>query len=487
MVRRGDFVGVVAEREYDAIRAAKALEVEWTKSEILYDERTQFADLRRAPVLQEQTNFNSGDVCAAIARGKRVLKADYNFAYQLHAILGPSCAIADVTRDAATVWSGTQWPHGLRGDLAQMLGLPLEQVRVIWREASGSYGRLGCDDAAGDAALMSQIVGKPVRVQWTREEEHGWEPVAAGATITVEAALGADGKLEAFDYVQWSSTHDNSERGNLLAWKLIGTAPGYDRLTGNIYNLPYDVAHKRGRSIFVEPTFRTIYLRGPGSVQSHFATETLMDELAEAAGVDPIEFRARYLADRDRAVLQAVAQLAQWTPRTKPPRPANAPVLRGRGMAFARYGLRDTLAAIVADVEVERESGRVRVTRVHVAQDCGFMVNPDGVLNQVQGNIIHAVSRALKEELHYTHAHVTTLNWDQYEVLRFNEIPEIKVELIQRTDLPPSVVGEIASVPTPAAIANAIYEATGRRIREAPFTPARIKALLAGQPSRHVA
>ena len=481
IVRRGDFVGVVADREECAVAAARQLKVQWTPSGILGDERTQFIDLRQAKVIHEQVNFECGDVQAAIGRSHRVLKSDYHFAPQLHAMLGPSCAVADVTRNAATIWSGSQWPQGLRADLAQMLGLPAERVRVIWREASGSYGRLGCDDAAADAALMSQIIGQPVRVLWTREDENAWEPVSAATTISLEGALGEHGRIAAIDYVQWSSTHDNSERGNTIAWRLIGTAPGYDRLTGNIYGLEYDIKNKRGRSIFVPPTFRTIYLRGPGSVQSHFATESFMDELAGLAGVDPIEFRLRHLGERDREVLQTAARLAGWKPRAAEAKSATVGrVLRGKGVAFCRYGLRDTIVAVVAEVEVDRATAEARARRVWVAQDCGFMVNPDGVLNQVQGNIVHAVSRALKEELHYTQARVTSLNWDQYETLRFCEIPEIRVELIQRTDLPPSVVGEIASVPTVAAIANAIFDATGKRIREAPFTPARMRVMLEG-------
>jgi CO/xanthine dehydrogenase Mo-binding subunit/aerobic-type carbon monoxide dehydrogenase small subunit (CoxS/CutS family) len=482
VLRRGNFVGVVAEREYDAIRAARELKTVWTTSEILCDQAVQFQALRQTEVIEEQVNFNSGDVDRALARSTRVLKADFHYAYQLHAMLGPSCAVADVTADGATVWSGSQYPPGLRDDLAAMLEKPASQVRVIFRETAGTYGRLGCDDAAADAALMSQMTGRSVRVQWSRQDENVWEPVAAAVTISLQGSVGADGRVDLLDYRQWSSTQDNSERGNLLAWKLIGTAPGYDRLTGNIYGLIYDIANKRGRSVFVRPTFRTIYLRGPGSVQSHFATESFLDELAAAASVDPIEFRLRHLESaRDREVLQTAARLAQWEPRTAP-RAANGGerITRGRGVGFAHYGLRETIVAVIADVEVDRTSGEVWVTQVCVAQDCGFMVNPDGVLNQVQGNVIHAVSRALKEELRYSRARVTSLDWDKYHTLRFPEIPEIKVELIQRLNMPPSVVGEIASVPMIGAIANAICDASGVRMREAPFTPERVLRALKG-------
>jgi len=476
VVSRANFVGVVAVREEVAVEAAKLLKTEWSKSELLYDEPTQFDEIRNAPVVAEQVNFSVGDPAALIGASERSLKADFHFACQLHAMLGPSCAVADVRPDAATIWSGTQWPNGDRGDIAAMLGLPAERVRLVWCEAAGSYGRLGCDDAAADAALVSQIVGRPVRVQWSRRDENGWEPVSAPTTISVEAAVDANGRLTAFDYRQWSSTHASAERGSHVAWTLLETAPGYDRLTGNIYNLVYEIDHKRGRSTFVEPTFRTIYLRGPGSVQSHFATESFIDELAHFARIDPIEFRLRHLPGRDREVIRAAADLAGWKPRAVPRSdPPSGGLLRGRGFAYAKYGVTDTLVAMVADVAVDAETWHVQVERVFVAHDCGFVVNPDGVLNQVQGNVVQGVSRSLIEEVHYSRARITSLDWNGYPVVRFQQVPRIEIELIQRHDMAPSVVGEVSSIPCPAAIANAIFDATGKRLRTVPFTPARLR------------
>ena len=228
--------------------------------------------------------------------------------------------------------------------------------------------------------------------------------------------------------------------------------------------------------VFVRPTFRTIYLRGPSGFQSHFATESVVDELALAARADPVEFRLRHLPERDWEVLSAVARLADWTPRTAPPSPAPGDrMLRGRGVAYPRYGLSPSYIAMVADVAVDRETGRIQVTKVFVAQDCGLIVNPDGVLNQAQGNVVHAVSRALKEEVHFSAARIVTLDWALYPVLRFTEVPEIQVELIQRLYHPPSVAGEIATMPAAAAIANAIFDATGKRLRTVPFTPERVR------------
>lgn len=476
IVRRGDFVGVVAEREDIAVRATRQLRVQWEHSEVLGEQRDQFAALRGARQIEEQVTFDKGDVTEAIASSAHTLEADFHLGYQLHAMLGPSCAVADVGSHGATIWSGSQWPQGDRADLAQMLELPFDDVRLIWREAAGSYGRLGCDDAAADAAIMSQIVGRPVRVQWTRADENGWEPVGAGVSISVKGALDGQGRLHAIDYRQWSASHSYAEKGNFVAWRLIGTAPGHDRLSGAIGDLPYDIENQRARCVFVEPTFRTIYFRCPGSFQSHFATESLIDELALMAGADPIEFRLPLLGERERAVLNAVKKLAGWKPGAhRKAIPAGERILKGRGVAFARHGVRATMVAIVADVSVDRETGRVLVTDVFVAQDCGLIVNPDGVLNQVQGNIIQAISRSVKEELRYSLARITSLNWYSYPVLRFSEIPEIKVDLISRDDMPPSPVGEVATVPTAAAIANAIFSATGKRLREVPFTPERVR------------
>lgn len=475
IVRRESFLGVVAEREEIAIEAARRLKADWSETAPLYNEQTQFAELRRVPVVAEQTGFAKGDAAAAIAQAHRRYEADFHFAYQLHAMLGPSCAVADVRNDRATIWSGSQWPNGDRVDIAAMLGMPAENVRLIYREAAGSYGRLGCDDAAADAALMSKLAGKPVRVQWSRRDENGWEPVSAMMSMNVRAAMDESGALAALDYIQWSSTHASAERGNHVAWNLIGTAPGNDRLEGYLHGLHYDLAHKRGRTMFVAPTLRTMYLRGPGSVQSHFAIESAIDELAHAAGIDPIDYRMRHLPPRDREVLRAVADLSGWDPAVRRgTSPVDGRSRLGRGVAYTCSGVRPTYVGVVVDARVDLDDGKVSIDKVFVAHDCGYMVNPDGVLNQVQGNIVHALSRALFEEVHYTKERVTSLDWNEYPVIRFKNVPEIAVRLIERPELEPSVVGETSSIPVVAAVANAIFAATGKRMRVAPFTPQRV-------------
>jgi CO/xanthine dehydrogenase Mo-binding subunit len=481
VIRRGDFLAVVANREEDAVRAAKELKANWStpRKAPLPDKKMQYADLRNSPVLETQTGFDVGDVSAAIANSKTRIKADYHFPYHLHGMLGPSCAVADVRSDRATIWSGSQWPQGDRADLAKLLGSPIERVDVVCRPASGSYGRLGADDAAADAALMSQATGRPVRVQWMRHDENGWEPVSPAMTMMIEAGLDEGGHIRGFDYMQWSASHATGERGNYLAWHLIGSAPGYSRNSGGIFDLCYTF-HRRGRSVFVQPKFRAIYMRAPGGIQSIFAVESFMDELALAADADPVEFRLRHLSDpRDRDVLTTVAKIANWQTRTSGRQNAEQKeVALGRGIAMVKYGFGDTRVAMVADVAVERATGRVKVVTVFVAHDCGIIVNPDGVRNQIQGAVIQGLSRSLREEVDYSRERVTSLSWEQYPIFRFSDVPEIVMELINRPNLPAGAVGEISTVPTSAAVANAIFDATGARLREVPFTPDRVKALL---------
>lgn len=481
IVQRADFVGVVAAREEDAIRAAQQLKVTWSPplQPALPDKKAQYDELQKQPVIETQTAFDEGDAPTAIANSKNRLKAEYRYPYQLHGMIGPSCAVADAKKDSATIWSGSQWPQGDRDGIAKLLGLPLDKVTVICRAASGSYGRLGADDAAADAALMSQAVGKPVRVQWMRHDEHGWEPVSPGMIMSVEGALDDSGKIAGFDYTQWSISHGTAEQGNYVAWRLLGTAPGYKRDSGSIGALWYNFP-RRGRSVFVQPKFRAIYMRSPGGIQSTFAVECFMDELAAKANADPIEFRLRHSTDaRDREALTTVAKMANWQARANTRQAAvDQGTISGRGVALIRGGFGDTRVAMIADVTVERATGRVRVTKVFVAKDAGIIVNPDAVRNQIQGAVIQGLSRSLREEVGYSQARITSLDWEQYPIFRFSDVPDIEIELLNRLDQPPSGVGELSTMPTTAAVANAIFDATGVRLREAPFTPERVKASL---------
>ena len=321
VVRKGNFVGVVAEREEQAIQAARQLKVNWSDGSPLPEYKDLYEATRKAPLIETKVDDDQGDVESALAEAATSLKATYEYPYQMHAMLGPSCAVADVRNDQATVWSGSQWPQGDRRDLAQMLGLPAEKVHLIWVEASGSYGRLGCDDAAADSAILSQAVGRPVRVQWMRHDEHGWEPVSPAMVMDLRAGLDTQGKVMGWDFEQWTSSHATGESGNFLAWRLLGTAPGWGRLSGGSGQHSYVFPNNRLVTHFVEPMLRAVYLRGPGRIQNNFANESFLDELAAAANIDPIDFRLRHLQDRRSIeVLKASAKEAAWETRRHPGR-----------------------------------------------------------------------------------------------------------------------------------------------------------------------
>jgi nicotinate dehydrogenase subunit B len=477
VIRRNDFLGVVAPREEDAIRARLALQAEWSTSEPLPDFTSIYQELPKRAVVSDELGYNQGDVEAELARGKTRLKATYDFPFQDHAMIGPSCAVASVNDDRAVIWSGSQWPQGDRSDIAKMLGLPVERVQLIWREASGSYGRLGCDDAAADAAIMSQIVGKPVRVQWMRDDEHSWEPLSPAMTMTVEGAVDAAGRVTAFDYVQYSPSHSMGEKGNHLAWHLIGGAPGWGRKSGAAASLWYDIGAKRARNVYVEPWLRGIYLRSPGGIQSIFAYESFMDELASAAGIDPLEFRLNNTRDaRDHDVLRAAANLSGWQPRTR--QKQRGATLIGRGLAMGHYGAGESRSALVVDIEIQRFSGKIALTRACIAFDCGFVLNPDGLVNQVEGGLLQGLSRALHEQVKFDRKRVTSLDWNDYRILTFAELPEVKTQLITRRDEPWGSAGEAGTVATAAALANAVFDATGKHPRRLPLDPEHVRALI---------
>ena len=316
VVRQGNFLGVVAQREEQAIAAARQLKVTWSEAQQLPEDEYEW--MRNVKPLKTQVQ-NTGDVDAAMARAAKVVKATYKLPVQNHAMIGPSCAVADVRAGEATFWSGSQWIQGNRRDLAQMLGLPVEKVHGIWVEGSGSYGRLICDDAMADAALLSQAVGKPVRVQWTRQEEHVWEPKSPPALIDMQAGLDAYGKVIAFSLEGWSPSHSTGEAGNFLAWRLLGTNPGHDRLSGGPGGHLYSFANDRSIVHYTAELFRACTLRGPGAYQTDFAVESFIDELAFAAKADPVEFRFRHLKDADSiATLKTLANQAEWQPRPYP-------------------------------------------------------------------------------------------------------------------------------------------------------------------------
>jgi nicotinate dehydrogenase subunit B len=500
-----DFVGIVAEREEQADAAMRALKVTWKA----WPGMPPLADLKsalRANPATRRVLIDQGDVDGAIAGAAQAMQRDYVWPYQLHASIGPSCALADWHgsghadahgdgRDVAvTVWAGSQNPHVLRADIAKLLGLADRAVDVIRLEAAGCYGRNAADDVAADAALLSRAVNAPVRVQLTREQEHLWEPKGAAQLMQIAGALGADGSFAAYDFQTSYPSNGATTLALLLTRTVEPRATAYE-MGDRTAVPPYAVRNLRVVANDMAPILRASWLRGVSALPNAFAHESYVDELATAAGVDPVEFRLRHLKDERAAELvRATAARAGWIAHTQPQQQrAVGDVLKGQGFAYARYthskfpGFAAAWAAWVADVEVNRVTGDVHVSRVVVGHDAGAMVNPAGVQHQVHGNVLQTTSRALKERVPLeTRAGLVTANtpvareWGAYPILSFREVPVVEVMLMPRPGEAPLGAGESSSVPGTAAIANAIFDATGVRFREPPFTPEVVRAGLNG-------
>lgn len=486
VVQIGDFIGVVAEREENAVKAAAQIKVTWKPTPTLPDLKDIETALRANPGTP-RILLDKGGVDAAIADADKQMKRTYIWPYQMHGSIGPSCSVADVQDGVVRVWSGTQNPHILRADLALLLALPDSQIDVIRMEAAGCYGRNCADDVSADAVLLSRAVGRPVRVQLTREQEHAWEPKGTAQLMDVNGGLRADGSVAGYDF----ATRYPSNGAPTLALLLTGTilpVPSIFEMGDRTAIPPYDYEAMRVVAHDMPPIVRASWLRGVSALPNTFAHESYIDELATEAGVDPIEYRLRYLKD-PRAVdlVKAVAQRAEWTPRANWKEPeAEGDVVRGRGFAYALYvhgpfpGKPAAWSAWIADVAVNKATGDVSVTRVVAGQDSGMMINPDGVRHQLTGNVIQSTSRALMEEVTFDRTGVTNREWGSYPIIKFPDLPKIDVLLLPRQNEEPRGAGESASVPSAAAIANAIFDATGVRFRELPFTPERILAGLRG-------
>jgi nicotinate dehydrogenase subunit B len=490
VIRIGDFVGVVAEREENAIKAAEQLQVTWKPAPSIADVRDIETALRANPSTPRKL-LDKGDVETGLASAATPMRRTYIWPYHMHASIGPSCAVADYRDDGVRVWSGTQNPHILRADLAQLLAVPETLIDVSRMEAAGCYGRNCADDVTADAALLSRAVKRPVRVQLTREQEHLWEPKGTAQLMDVNGGLDRDGGVAAYDF----ATRYPSNSAPTLALLLTGAinpAPVVSEMGDRTAIPPYDYDNMRVTAHDMPPIVRAAWLRGVSALPNTFAHESYIDELATEAGVDPIEYRLRYLKDpRAIDLINAVAKRANWEPRPQwtPPIEENG-VVKGRGFAYALYvhskfpGYGAAWSAWIADVAVNKTTGDVSVTRVVVGQDSGLMINPEGVRHQIHGNVIQSTSRALKEEVSFDRIGVASKEWGAYPIITFPEVPTIDVLMLPRQDQPPLGVGESASVPSAAAIANAIFDATGVRFREPPFTPERIKAGLGGEPQQ---
>ncbi len=484
VVRRANFIGVVAEHEEQAIQAAEQLKVEWREKASMPSMPELFTNLRSMPTEDNQV-LEQGNFETAYQQSARQLHATYYQPYHAHASIGPSCAVADVEEDQVTVWAATPGPYPLSGALAQLLGVPAEKVRLIHIEGAGSYGQNGSDDAAADAVILSQAVGRPVRVQWSRQDEFVWEPKAPAMVMELQGGLDAQGNLVAWDYQVWSPSHVARARAaeQLVAGQLIngqgsshfGWSFGAERNAPTNYSFPNQrvTVHYIAESPLRASSFRSL-----GGAENTFANESFMDEMAAAAGADAVEFRLRYLADeRARELLKAAADKVGWD--TRPSwQGRKDQIAEGRGVAFAWYENDQAIVTSIARVQVDTGSGVVRVKRIVVAHDCGLIINPDGLKNQIEGNTIQSLSRALKEEVQFDEWRIKSVDWDTYPILTFSEVPEMEIVLINRPDQPAVGAGEPSTTTTAAAVANAIYDATGARLRRIPFTPERVKEAL---------
>lgn len=484
IVRDKNFLGVVAGSEWNAIRAAQQLKVQWSKAATLPDQGKLWEHVRNTKVIQDQVTSDTGSTKDALAGDSKKISATYDFAVNLHGSIGPSCAISEFKDGKLTSWSASQSTHTLRKQLAQMLGMSPDDVRCIYVEGSGCYGRNGHEDAAGDAAILSKAVGKPVRVQWSRADEHGWEPMGPPTLIDIRAAMDPSGNVSA-----WESDFfiPQQTAGSFLVPLTGATLAGLpqkdDIAPGNVFQnsaIPYKFTNVRTVCRRLENTvFRPSWIRTPGRMQNTYANESFMDELAAAAKADPIAFRKKYLDDkRGLELIDRLAALSKWETRPAAQQVASGNVLKGRGVSYVKYELVRTYVGAVADVEVDRTTGKVRVPRFYLVQDCGQIINPEGVKSQLDGNVIQTISRTLIEEVKWDRSMVTTLDWASYPIITFPEVPELVYDLIDRPNERPWGAGEPAAAVVPSAIANAIFDATGVRMRSVPFTPAKVKAAL---------
>jgi CO/xanthine dehydrogenase Mo-binding subunit len=495
VVRRGNLLGVVASHEYDAIQAAARLKVVYSiPPGTMSGSGDLFGQMRAldaAGQVSPRVQTNAGDVDTALAGAAQTLTRSYAYHYQAHVPIGPSCAVADVTPTGALVLCNTQDAYAMRDKLALLLGLPTNQVRVQYWEGASSFGAAPARFDAGEAAaVLSQLAQAPVRLQFMRWEEHGWDNYGAAVLSDVSGAIDAAGNLVALDYTAYgipslSTATDVTMQNAGIPYATPGAGLADSLNSGTQYALPN--RRVTAKSLPLENLFfKTSALRAPHCPQTCFATEQLVDELAHAAGQDPVEFRLRNIQTGQvndgfgqwHDALTAVADLAGWDPRPAAAAISREIVVSGRGVALGSFA--GSQAAVVADVEVDRRTGKIRLEHLYAAQVAGFSVYLAGIDNQIEGNLIMGASRALLEEVPFTRSRSTALDWVSYPILRFADAPKVSTRIVQRTDLASTGSGEPPTVPVPAAIANAFFDATGVRIRMNPMTPGRVRAVLAG-------
>jgi CO/xanthine dehydrogenase Mo-binding subunit len=484
VIQDGNFLAVVAEKEFQSVQAMRAL-----TALAHWEEKARMPNEAELPAVLEKSESQVGVVAEAggkFSSGVKTYSAQFTRPYQMHASIGPSCSVAHLDNGVMNVWTHTQGVYPDRNAIAQMLGMPKDKVRCIHTEGSGCYGHNGADDAAGDAALIAKALpGRPIRVQWMRDQEHLWEPYGPAMMTKVSASLDATGKIVDWRYDLWSNTHSArpGTAGALLSGQLMAAAFPPDAPVmaitplgnGDRNAIPlYTIPNQRVLWHFIaDMPLRVSSLRGLGAYANVFSIESFMDQLAKEANADPVEFRLKHMDDpRARKVMTTVAEAFNWS---NEPLPAG----RGRGFAFAKYKNHAAYLAQAMDIDVDQETGRIHISRIVSAVDCGEAVNLDSIRNQTEGGIIQSLSWTMYEAVNFDNTHITSSDWQTYPIMRFSGLPDsIDVHVVNNPGSPYLGVAEAAQGPTSAALANAIANATGKRLYDLPFSPARVKATL---------
>jgi len=485
-----DLLAVVAEKEWNAVKAAKALKVTWSESKPNFPGHEKlFEHIRKAPIVKREFQRQNGSFDDGIKQAIRIIEGDYEFPTQSHASMGPPCAVADVRDGEATIWTSTQKPYDAAYCVAELLGLPREKVRAIWMFGTGSYGRNGEGDAVGDAAVLSKRLGKPVRVQYMRDEGLAWDPKGTASVNRSRAGLDASGKVIAYENISKAfSRLDNNTRETKAADVLAGQLLGLPLNAGQSFEIPvasYTFDHGRLGWEIIPPLMdrasplRSTHLRDPYGPPILFGSESFMDEVAAATETDPVDFRLQYLKEpRDRDAVRIAAEHYGWQKRPSPRNDQkDSDVAIGRGIAFRRHF--STFIGLIAEVRVHRKTGKIDIARYVCAHDVGMIVNPETLKHVIDRQLVYGTSRAMVEEVSFDQNMVTSVDWLTYPVMHMDGIPEnIEIVLIKRPEAAPSGAAEMALGLCPAAIGNAVFDATGVRLRRVPFTPERVKAAL---------
>ena len=487
-----DFLAVVAPKEWDAVRALRAIKVTWSQSEPNFPTHKEIhAHIRKAKVTQRTIERENGKLEDGLAKATRVIAGEYEYPTHSHASMGPGCAVADVRADGATIYTSTQKPHYAADGIADLLNIPRDSVHVIWMFGTGSYGRNDQGDATADAAVLSKALGKPVRVQWMREESLGWDPKGTASVNFCQAGIDEKGDVIAYELISRGFSRENvatneGRASATLAGQLLGAKPE----AKNSFNIPfasYTFAHNRVGWETVGPLMerasplRSTHLRDPYGPPILFGSECFMDEIATAVNMDPVDFRLRYLTHpRDKEAVRIAAEKAGWQKRVSPRRDTDtsSDVVEGRGIAYRRHF--DTFIALVAEVRVHRKTGVVEPTHLICAHDIGLIINPETLRHVIERQLVYGTGRTTVEELTWDRHMVTSIDWNSYPVLHMQHVPpRITIHLIERPEAAPSGAAEMALGLVPAAMGNAVFDATGVRLRKIPFTPEYVKASLA--------